>query len=277
MFFRTISQKMRDWFRADYRVIGIVFWRNVEAYLEQFFRYNLAEGVMLYGINHGSEDNSRAIAERYLNKGLLHIEDYPFDGYYRHADLMQRKKEIAAELDADWFVHYDSDEILQAPRPYATLYDGLHAVSQLGYNSVNFNEFVFLPIDGCDYVGTDFVQRMRQYYFFEPYPHHRRKAWRNLPTELHIGAGHQINFAGQRIYPHNFIMRHYMCLNQQQALGKYLNRHYPPAELARGWHGSRATFAADKLDLQPKPYFRVLGDDAIFDVSQPIKKHEFLG
>jgi len=104
---------------------------------------------------------------------------FPYRGSYEWYPLLRDKGRLAAEIDADWFIHYDADEIREAPAPYRTLREGIEAVDRQGYNTIHFDEFVFLPTEEDDsFEGTDYVQTMQYYYFFEPAPLWRVNAWR---------------------------------------------------------------------------------------------------
>jgi hypothetical protein len=85
--------------------------------------------------------------------------------------VLRAKEKLAREINADWFIHHDADEIREAPAPYKTLREAICAVDREGYNAINFDEFVFVPTsDNDSFEGTDYPKTMRYYYFFEPCP-----------------------------------------------------------------------------------------------------------
>lgn len=178
-------------------------------------------------------------------------------------------------------MHYDADEIREAPAPYRTLREGIEAVHRAGYNAINFDEFVFLPTsDNEAYEGTDYVDTMRYYYFFEPSPLRQIKAWKKTPkmTGLVESGGHGVKFEGRRIFPVNFIMRHYVVLSAAHAIAKYTKeRVYSRQEVEeKGWHGPRSTFTSEKLKFPERRMLKCI-DSGAWDRSAPWKTHTFLG
>ena len=109
---------------------------------------------------------------------------------------------------------------------------------------MNFDEFVFVPQDlASSFEGRDYVREMRYYYHFAPRPGHRVNAWKKQSTgvDLVSSAGHQVAFAGRRVFPQNFILRHYIVLSAAHANRKYgQERVYSQRETdERGWRPQR--------------------------------------
>src|SRR5262249_17577576 len=147
--------------------------------------------------------------------------------------LLRRKEALAQEIEADWFIHNDADEVREAPSPFATLKDGLIAADATGATAVNFDEFVFIPSAHEDFSSVDYVAAMRRYYYFAPRRLHRVNAWKNLraPVDLVSEGGHVAEFPGRVVYERNFIMRHYIFLSRAHAVKKYGERNYSPQEV----------------------------------------------
>ena len=91
--------------------------RFIAACLENFSR----QGVEVYLCDNSSTDRTVEIAQQYLDKGLIGIETYPRADMYSWRPLLQRKEELAATLEADWFMHVDADEMRHAVRVVQTL------------------------------------------------------------------------------------------------------------------------------------------------------------
>jgi hypothetical protein len=67
------------------------------------------------------------------------------------------------------------------------------------------------------------------------------KAWRSLdkPVELAASGGHSARFPGRRIFPFNFLSKHYPFRSQAHAERKVFQERrarFSPAERAEGWH-----------------------------------------
>ncbi len=117
--------------------------------------------------------------------------------------------------------------------------DAIRKAAVEGCNAINFDEFVFLPVrEEDDFERTDYVARMKNYYFHEPHALRLVRCWEGgHEASLIASAGHNATFDGRRVYPHNFILRHYIFPSARHAMQKYSrDRRYAPAELEKGWH-----------------------------------------
>jgi hypothetical protein len=203
----------------------------------------------------------------------------PFEGAYNLPEILRTKERLAAEIEADWFIHHDVDEIREAPLPYTTLLEGFKDANHQGYNAINFDEFVFLPTDENEsFEKTDYVKTMRYYYFFQPRPFHRITAWKktDAPANIVNSGGHRVDFKGRKIFPKPFILRHYIALSRAHALRKYGNRIYSEETIKRGWSRVRRNFSAEKLNFQKRERLKQVTGDRIWDKSDPWTNHEFL-
>jgi glycosyltransferase involved in cell wall biosynthesis len=259
------------------RAVALLATYNEERFIAGCLEHLLRHGLAVYLVDNGSTDATVEIASRYHGRGLIEIESFPRSGQYSWRPLLQRKEELAATLDADWFMHLDADEIRLPARAGLTLAGALERVDREGYNAVNFLEFVFTPTrEDPDHDHADYERTMRWYYLFAPpaFPH-RLNAWKRQPgrVDLASSGGHQIRFDGVRRYPESFPMRHYLFLSADHARRKYVDRRYDAHEVAAGWHRARAGLTADRITLpsqrELKPY---ISDDGM-DTSQPRKTH----
>ena len=262
------------------RVVAIIALRNEERVLGRTLEHLAAQEVDVCLIDNGSTDGSAAIARSFLGRGVFRLETLPFDGSFNMPELMALKERLTREIEADWFLHQDADEIRQAPREFATLREGFAEMDRLGFNAVEFQEFVFLPtVGGETFEGRDFVAAMRHYYYFLPQAHHRLNAWKNTGQliDLHTHWGHRVEFEGRRIAPVPFILRHYMALSRAHALGKYGGRiHSAPDIEHRGWKDARVNFQPDKLHLPTLEQLKTLDGTGTWDTSDPWPAHRFI-
>ena len=258
---------------------AIIAVRNEALYLDRCCEHLHAEGVRFAIIDNESSDETRMIAESYRGRGLQCIVSHPYPGYYDWTGLLACKEQLSRELDGDWFMHLDADEIPEAPqRPYALL-DYLSKVDTAGYTAVNFDEFVFLPTSKNEqHEGNDYVQSMTQYYFFEPNPERLIRAWRRTnDIDLVSRGGHNAVFGSRRIFPENFALRHYIALSADHLERKYLqNRVYSTAEVARGWHAMRSRITKETLCLPSVDDLFDIRTDLGWNRSKPFKHHLFV-
>jgi glycosyltransferase involved in cell wall biosynthesis len=243
--------------------------------LEHLYR----QGVETYVIDNESTDSTVEIAKGFYGRGVFHVERFPYPGHYDWVGLLRRKEALAREIEADWFIHHDADEVREAPFPFATLRDGLIAADAAGATAVNFDEFVFLPSVHEDFACVDYIAAMRCYYYFAPQTLHRINAWKNLrvPVELVFYGGHLVQFPGRVVYGRNFIMRHYMFLSRAHAVKKYGERKYSPQEVQeRLWHGWRPSFQESSLRWPGPDELETMDEPGTWCKSRPFLRHPFI-
>ncbi len=255
------------------RVVAIIAAYNEERFIAACLENLFRQGVEAYLIDNCSTDETLAIARRYLGHGLIGIESFPRpEGLYNWEALLRRKEELAATLEADWFMHVDADEVRLPPRSHQTLAEAFAEVDAQGYNAVDFLEFTFTPTrEEPDHDHPDFQRTMRRYYPFRPWSPHRLNAWRRQPAPVELAwyGGHRVRFPGLRIAPILFPMRHYLFLSVPHFLYKYTTRIYDPAELKRGWHGWRTRLNPHLINLPSEDSLRLYTSDDELDPSTP--------
>jgi glycosyltransferase involved in cell wall biosynthesis len=262
------------------RVVALLTVRNEAQFLPRCLSHLAAQGVQACVIDNESTDETRAIAEQFARSGVVtRIVTLPYRGRFELVTQLESQERLSREIDADWFIHHDADEIMEAPSSGQTLQEAIAEVDAQGFNAINFDEFVFVPAQGEDFEDRDYVGAMRRYYFFEPFAPRLVRAWKadQLPV-LSGSGGHLAEFDGRRLFPRNFVLRHYIILSASHALHKYgAERVYSDDEVTRlGWHGWRARFRPDMLKLPDPSSLKSLDASNEWDRSDPKRKHLFI-
>jgi glycosyltransferase involved in cell wall biosynthesis len=259
------------------RVLAIIASYNEERFISGCLEHLFSQGVEAYLCDNQSTDDTVVIASRYLGAGLRGIEHIPRDGIFRWRQILQRKEALAAELEADWYLHLDPDEVPLPPRSGQTLAEGLAEADASGYNAVDFSEFAFVPTrEAPHHEHPDYRRTMRWYYPFAPTVHHRVIAWKRQARRVDLASsgGHAVSFPDRRIAPQPFRLLHYLFLSREHAISKYVLKTYDPEEVARdGWHGWRAWITADDIRLPPQAALRTALTDDDLDPSSPRTTH----
>lgn len=256
------------------RVIAIIAVYNERRFIAQCLEHLYRQGIETYLIDNCSTDATVAIAERHLGRGLIGIESLPRDGAFALRAQLERKEQLARELEADWFMHADADERRLPPPGSRSLAEALATADRDGYNAVDFKEFTFVPTrESPDHDHPDYERTLRTYYPFAPRPVHQLKAWKAADVELASSGGHVVDFPGLRMAPEPFPMKHYLFLSVPHAIEKYVERGYDAGEVASGWHGWRADAAPEAFALPSAAELRVAADDADLDPSDPWARH----
>jgi Sulfotransferase family/Glycosyl transferase family 2 len=258
------------------RIVALLATYNERRFIGPCIEHLRAHGIDTYLIDNCSTDETVEIAEGYLGNGLIGIESLPREErMFKLLPQLRRKEELAEELEADWFIHLDADEIRPAPPGYGSLADALATVDRQGYNAVNFVEFTFIPTrEEPDHDHDEFQQTLRTYYPFAPTFPHQLKAWKATDgVQLARSGGHRVKFAGLRMYPESFPMKHYQFLSVPHAIEKYVQRTYDPKEVELGGHGWRAQAIAEDLRLPSEAELRIATSGKALDHSNPRPCH----
>ena len=254
-------------------IVALMTVRNEIRYLDRCLSHLHKEGVDVCVIDNDSSDGTQRLARDWLGRGVIRVEHLTFNGYFDLTAILRNEERLAKEIPADWFLHHDADEIRESPEGFGRLAEALCRVDREGCDSVDFNEFIFVPADGETHESGNYVETMRRYYFFEPSKLRRVNAWKKTgqAVDLVSSGGHQVRFGGQKIYPVPFVLRHYPVLSRRHLIEKY-SRPYSPDELEKGWHhplnGPLVRWPeADRL--------KVLGLDGRWDKSDPWRRHPY--
>ena len=258
------------------RVIALLATYNEERFVGGCIEHLARQGVETYLLDHSSTDRTVEIAENYRGRGLIDVERFPREGVFSLKEQCRRKEELAQQLEADWFIHLDADEIRLPPHSGTTLQKALEAADAEGYNAVNFLEFVFIPtLESPDHDHPDFQTTMRWYYPMLPSFPHRLNAWKRQRRRVDLAAsgGHVVRFRNLRMYPQSFPMRHYLFLSLRHAMEKFIARKYDSAEVKAGWHRWRSGLTEAMLKLPSENELRHYISDDRLDPSDPRKRH----
>ena len=233
----------------------------------------IEQGLSVYLIDHGSTDGTVQAAERFLGHGLLAIEPFPFDRFpgaketLAWTDILTRKTEVAATLDADWILHHDADEFRESPWAGLRLIEAIERVDRLGYNAIDFEVYNFWPTSDAFRAGDDPRPLFR---FCEPGRHWDKlqvKCWKKgPPIDLVSSGGHDVRFEGRQVFPLRFLLRHYPVRSQEHGTRKVSLERRPrllPQELAQGWHLQYADYVEGQTFIRdPKSLIEYNGEVA---------------
>jgi len=230
-------------------VVALISAFNEADIIGQVIEHLASEGVSVYLIDDGSEDETVREAEAYVGRGVIGIERLAAASIPHRFDwaaILRRKEALAGSLSADWFIHHDADEFRESPLPRVTLAEAIGHVDALGYNAIDFHLLNFWPTTGGQAgVGPvperDVRQSLPSYELGEPWNRIQVKCWKNLglPIDLASSGGHEVRFAGRNVYPLRFLLRHYPIRSDAHGRRKVFVDRLPrflPAERAQGWH-----------------------------------------
>jgi len=230
---------------SKFRVVALISAYNEEDIIVPCLEYLIKQGLKVYLLDNWSTDSTVELASKFLGKGLLAIEKFPPGRppiHYVWRDILSRIEQLNEEIEADWFLFQDVDEIRQSPWPGLSLRDAILKVDRKGFNCIDHTVATFHPVDNGFAPGTDF-ETYFQYFEFSARPGQflEINAWKNLGRRIFLteSAGHEIRFAGRRTYPFRFLLKHYPVRSQAHGEKKIFRERkarWHPQERASGWH-----------------------------------------
>ncbi|SFR08726.1 glycosyltransferase [Desulfoscipio geothermicus] len=250
----------------SFKVVAIMAAYNEEDIIYHSIKRLIDQEIYVYVIENWSTDATYEIIKQFEgNDFFLGSERYPPGGresYFHLKGLLKRTEELAKKINADWFIHHDVDEIRESPWPGVNLKEGIYRADRMGFNAIDHTVITFCPVDNGFAPGSDF-ERYFKYFEFSKHPGDfiRINAWKNTgkPVLLSFSGGHEIAFAGRRVFPYKFLMKHYPIRSQSHGEKKVFADRKPrwhPEERAAGWHTHYDNIAPESSFLRRREELR---------------------
>lgn len=255
-------------------IVAVLAMRNERACLANALQHLIDNGIRYAVLDNDSDDGSTDIRkEDRFRRHLAYYENLPFHGYFDLVAQLEAKQRLYDQLDADWLMHVDIDEIVHSYRPGERLDEAIARIAATGADAINFDEFVFLPVEADHVPDHAGVQPMRHYYHFAQGVPQKINAWRaaRRPDKVKSG-GHKLHGVDYRLAGETLALRHYVFTGQEHAFAKYTQRRFAEAELKRGWHVARATAGRAAYRFPAPSRLQVLDDPADRDLSRAAPK-----
>ena len=261
----------------DLRITALVAAYNEADIIGQTVGDLVRQGIHVHVLDNLSTDGTVAALQPYVSSGLVRVERFP-DGQtagsgtrYEHGRIMLRKQQLARELDSDWFIAHDADEIRESPWVHLDLRQGIEQVDREGWNAIDFAVLNFCPTDDRFSPGADVREVFPYYEPAGPWDRTQVKCWKRAPdVELVASAGHDVQFASRHVFPIRFILRHYPIRSQAHGVRKIFEERkprFPDEERRQGWHVQYDGIAPDHQFVRdPATLTRFLPEQARLDV-----------
>ena len=228
---------------GDFRVAAIINVFNEIDIIKPVVNHLAGQGIEVHIVDNWSDDGSFELCQRLLKKNLIkNLLRFPDikNNDYEWAKQLEHTAEYAAQLDADWVIHHDADEIRCSPWQSFNLFQAIKFVDSQGYNAIDFTviDFRFTNDYELNFSPDEFD-------FFEfgrhPSYHEQIKAWKNYhkAVDLVTSGGHDAQFKRQKVYPLKFLTKHYSLRGKKQATQKIFQYRIPRTLKERselGWH-----------------------------------------
>jgi len=228
----------------DFRVVAFMAAYNEEDIIVQSIRKWTDQGIHVHVLENWSTDATYDLAKQMEHELPVTVERFPTSGPSRYFDweaMLARIEVLSREIEAHWFIRRGADEVLCSPWPGLSYKDSLYLVDQAGFNCVDHTIVEFYPVDNGFKTGMDHEAYFKHFDFKHLSHPFQRKAWKNYGQSISTipSAGHDVIFAGRRVYPFKFLLKHYSFRSQKHGETKVFRERkarWNPAERARGWH-----------------------------------------
>jgi glycosyltransferase involved in cell wall biosynthesis len=228
------------------RIACVVCARNEIGYLRTLVPYLLDQDIDLTLIDNESTDGTAEWLAASPYAGRVAVHRLSYSGVFDLTSQLALKAQVIETLRSDWVIHHDADEILQGPDGWGTLRAAIEEADAAGYDALNFDELVMLPLDPN--IDAPYVNN-RLCYFFEPQPLRLMRAWRrSAELSNQSYGGHRLDGA-YSLSPARPLLKHFIVRSQAHAYAKYLHRRFPEHDLSKGWHRNRLSFTTDNLTV----------------------------
>jgi hypothetical protein len=250
----------------EFRVLAIVPTYNEESAIVPTVRDLVAQGLEVYVLDNCSTDATVERARTCAGRGVVGIERFPGGAgspTYDLSALMTRVEEIAeADRSASWVMLHDADERRRSPWSGTSLREALWHVDRCGYSAIDHVTANFWPVD--DTFEPEHHELEDHFAYFELSDHpghfHQRRAWKQMGTRVALArtAGHDVMFAGRRVYPYKFLLKHYPIQSRAHSERKLRDRRarWNPQERAWGWHRQYDELASEDVIRDPSTLTR---------------------
>jgi hypothetical protein len=230
----------------DTRVVAIISAFNEEDIIAQVIADLIRQRVSVYVLDNRSTDRTRTEVAQFVGRGVIACERFPSDsdnrpGAYEWERILERKADLAQELDADWFIHHDADEFREGPWADVDLAASIARVERFGYNAIDFELLNFWPTHDNFKPGDDVREAFVHHEAARERDKIQIRCWKRTTgrVDLVSSGGHEAIFAGRKVFPLRFLLRHYPIRGQAHGLRKVFEERRPrfiDSERGRGWH-----------------------------------------
>lgn len=199
------------------------------------------QGVEVHIIDNWSTDGTFEMARDMKGVTVSRFPDVP-TMQYRWYEQLKHTAIYASQLNSEWVMHCDADEVRYSPWRNVRLADAIGKVDELGYNAIDFTVLDFRYLVGQPESRAPYENSLNYFEFGRRPGHFRQvKAWKNGEgiVDLANAGGHDVAFPSRRIFPLKFLSKHYPLRSPSQAHKKIFNDRLPrfsSEQKARGWH-----------------------------------------
>lgn len=229
-------------------VTAILTFRNAARTLGPAIDHLHALGCRVVAVDHGSTDDSRAIAKARLVAPGEDLVDEPWTGTFDLQRQLRLKRQLMEARTSRWILHADADEFLHAPVGQ-NLGQCLAAAEAADRIAFACDEYLYLPqFEDEEHDSQSFRETMTACVRMQERDAKQRLFRRDTDLSMWFHtAGHTVTRDPARLAGTRLTLRHYPGLSLDDLRAQYLGRVYSPDDQARLWHGNR--MAARRFEI----------------------------
>lgn len=236
----------------DFKVLAIIHCYNENDIIENTIEYLLEQDVDVYILDNWSNDGTYESAfemkTRYPDR--IYLKRFPESGkseYYEWYNQLAETERISKELNYNWYIHYDADEMRIGPWSELNLRQTIYKIDSCGYNEVE-NTVIDFKLTGEE---NDIFMKDTYFDFGHRVAHFEQaKSWKKCEDlDLKSSGGHEARIENPKVFPLKILNRHYPMRSVEQAKRKINIDRLPRFEKERrirGWHGHYSKIQDDK-------------------------------
>jgi hypothetical protein len=194
------------------RCLGVLLCYNDDDMLAETIEHLLSNNHHVIAWDHGSNDNTPAVLDRYQNNLLERRRVSRDFDFYKLYPAMSEHLIKTYVSSYDWISWPDTDEILEGPDRRQSYFGAIKTVLESPYDWVQFRNFNFWFTNDDDMRELSPVKRIRRYSLF-PDCAPRIRAWRSAATNERV-FNHNPPLGQQ--YPMLFNLKHYPMRTEAQ-------------------------------------------------------------
>lgn len=235
---------------ARKRVAAVIHGYNESDILIEVFDHLGKQGIEVHYFDNWSTDGSWDLANKMLAEGrIAHCTRFPSEPgnqYEWHAQLTHTT-DYAKNLNVDWIMHHDADEIRFSPWNQVRMVDAISFIDSLGYNAIDFTVIDFRFTKNNDAIEAGYESKLNHFEFGRRPGHLLQiKCWKNnVNANLANSGGHDVEIPEKKVFPLKFLLKHYSLRNKNQATKKIFDDRLPRFSSEKekyNWHHQYDTF-----------------------------------
>ena len=191
---------------------------NAADIVEEVIEHILSQGMELVVLDNGSTDGSYEICKKFEDKHMIKLNQYK-NSTFDYGLLSRILYDMAIELEPNWLIRNDQDELLESGLPNASLKKAIEEEDSKGFNLIQFDVMEFFMTNNDNLSAKSLPEKFPYYSWQHDFAY---RAWKHIPgTRVEDTLSHHPIFPEGYLYKipdRKFILRHYRFRSKEQAM-----------------------------------------------------------